>query len=113
MKILFDTLVEALAANIWVLVGLLISLTIVKRVRDDIRPIFVAIVGPLAKNAGSNAIVWAQGILLAILSLLGALSEVAVTMHWIYIGILCKVSGPPIATIIALTKQSPVAQPPA
>lgn len=112
--IFWDTLIEMLAANVWQLVSLLISFLILKQVKDDIRPIFLALVGPLTKNAASNAIQWVKGILLAILSLLGALSEVSVTMKWVGVGILCKLVGPPIATIIALMNRSPVAsaQPP-
>ena len=108
MTTILLTLLEMLIENVWILVGLLIALLILKQVKDDVRPIFISMVGPLAKNAGSNAVQWAQGILLAYLSLLGALAEVSITMHWVWVGIFCKVSGPPVATIIALVNKSPV-----
>lgn len=109
---ILNVLVLILAENIWPLVGVLIALLILKQVKDDIRPIFVGMVGPLAKQAQSNAISWVTGIFLATLSMLGALNEVATTMHWTYVGIACKVFGPPLATVIALIKQSPVSAPP-
>lgn len=108
MSVLLSTLLVMFEENVWLLAGLLISLLILKQVKDDVRPIFISMVGPLAKNAGSNAVQWAQGILLAYLSLLGAAAEVSITMHWVWIGIFCKLSGPPVATIIALVNKSPV-----
>lgn len=108
MNVVLQTLIEVLAANVWLLGGLLIALVILKQVKDDVRPIFISMVGPLTKQAQTNAVAWAQGILLSYLSLLGALAEVSVTMHWVWIGIFCKVSGPPVATVIALMNRSPV-----
>lgn len=109
-EILFETLLQIAVDNIWLLGGLMISLLILKKVKDDVRPIFIALVDPLKKNASSNAVQWAQGILLAYLSLLGALAEVSITMHWVLAGIFCKLSGPPVATIIALVNKSPISQ---
>lgn len=111
MNTLFQTVIEIVVANVWLLGGLLIALLILKQVKDDVRPIFVALVGPLTKNAATNALQWVNGILLAILSLLGALAEVSVTMKWVVVSILCKLAGPPIATIIALMNKSPINPP--
>lgn len=105
---IWATIVELLAANVWPLVGLLFGFLILKQVKDDVRPIFSAMVGPLAKQAQTNAIAWTIGIMLGVLSSLGALTEVATTMHWVYVAIACKVLGPGLATIVALVKQSPV-----
>ncbi len=100
--------VQILAANVWPLVGLLVSLIILKQIKDDIRPIFGAMVAPLAKQAQVNAVAWTVGIMLGVLSSLGALTEVATQMQWTYVAIACKVLGPGLATIVALIKQSPV-----
>lgn len=107
----FDIIASALAPLVWPLVGLLVGLLVLKQVKDDVRPIFLGMVGPLAKQAQSNATAWAVGIMLGVLSSLGALTEVATTMHWVYVAIACKVLGPGLATIVALIKQSPVAPP--
>ncbi len=105
MDALLDVFTPTLA---WQLITLLVSLLILKQVKDDIRPIFAGMVGPLAKQAQTNAIAWAIGLMLGILSSLGALTEVATQMKWVYVAILCKVLGPGLATIVALIKQSPV-----
>ncbi len=95
----------------WQLITLLIALLILKQVKDDVRPIFLSMVGPLTKQAQTNAIAWTVGIMLGVLSSLGALTEVATQMHWVYVAILCKVLGPGLATIVALIKQSPNSPP--
>lgn len=102
---------DIFAANslVWPLAFLLISLLILKQVKDDVRPIFLGMVAPLAKQAQTNAVAWTVGLMLGVLSSLGALTEVATTMHWTYVAIGCKVLGPGLATIVALIKQSPVA----
>ncbi len=104
-----DTLIEIFTPTLgWQLIGLLIALLILKQVKDEIKPIFQSMVDPLRKQASTNAIAWATGIMLGVLSSLGALVEVAAQMHWVYVGIACKVLGPGLATIVALVKQSPV-----
>lgn len=103
-----NLLADILAPLVWPLIGLLVSLLILKQVKDDVRPIFIAMVGPLAKQAQTNATAWAVGLMLAVLSSMGALTEVATQMGWIYVSIVCKVLGPGLATIVALIKQSPV-----
>lgn len=101
-------LAAILAPLVWPLIGLLIALLILKQVKDDVRPIFIAMVGPLAKQAQTNATAWVVGMMLAVLSSMGALAEVALQMGWIYVSIACKVLGPGLATIVALVKQSPI-----
>ncbi len=108
MDTVLQFLSALLEADVWPLTGLLIALLILKQVKDDVRPIFLALVGPLQKQAQSNAVAWAVGIMLGVLSSLGALTEVAAAQHWVYVGIICKVIGPGLATIVALIKQSPV-----
>lgn len=90
------------------MLGFLAALVIYRSIRNDIRPIFMGMVDPLRKQAQTNAVAWVVGMMLGILSSLGALVEVAQQMHWVYIGIMCKVLGPGLATIVALIKQSPV-----
>lgn len=106
-----NILVETLAANIWPLSFLLVALVILRRIRDDVRPIFLGMVAPLTKQAQTNAVAWTVGIMLGILSSLGALTEVANTQHWVFVANFCKVLGPGLATIVALIKQSPMPPP--
>jgi hypothetical protein len=106
-----DILVVMLVDHVWQLAFLLPVLLVLKQVKDDVRPIFVGMVGPLAKQAQSNALSWSVGIMLGVLSSLGALTEVATQMHWVYVAIGCKVLGPGLATIVALVKQSPATPP--
>ena len=112
MNLLIDTLLEILAFNIWQLSFILIALIILKRIKDDIRPIFIGMVTPLTKQAQTNAVAWAVGIMLGTLASMGALVEVASQMGWVYVAIACKVSSPFLATIVALIKQSPTTLPP-
>lgn len=109
---IWAAIVETLAANIWPLCFLLVAFLVLKQVKDDVRPIFTAMMGPITKQAQTNAIAWALGMALGVLSSLSALTEVAQTMHWVYVAIACKVLGPGLATIVALVKQSPVAPTP-
>lgn len=106
----WDAIIESLSVLVWPLIGILFGLLILKQLKDDVRPIFLSMVGPLAKQAQTNAIAWATGIMLGVLSSLGALTEVAAQMKWVWVGILCKVLGPGLATIVALIKQSPVTE---
>lgn len=107
-----STLADILTPLVWPLIGLLIALLVLKQVKDDVRPIFLAMVNPLARQAQTNATAWAVGMMLAVLSSMGALTEVATQMGWTYVAIACKVIGPGLATIVALIKQSPIQQTP-
>ncbi len=64
MNIIIDFVVEILATNVWQLIGIMFGLLILKQVKADIRPIFLGMVGPLTKQAQSNAAAWAVGIML-------------------------------------------------
>ncbi len=108
MNIIIDFVVEILATNVWQLIGIMFGLLILKQVKADIRPIFLGMVGPLTKQAQSNAAAWAVGIMLGVMASLGSLKEVADSMRWVWVSNSCKVIGPGLATIVALMKQSPV-----
>lgn len=97
---------------VWPLVGILFGLIVLKKVKDDVRPIFIAMTEPLKKQAQTNAVAWAIGLMLGVLSSLQALTEVAQQMHWVWVGILCKVLGPGFATIVALVTRSPAEKTP-
>lgn len=97
----------AASSIVWPLTFLLIALLILKRIRDDVRPIFRAMVDPLAKQAQTNAVAWAIGIMLGIQSSMGALKEVADAMGWIVVANMCKIVGPGLCTIVALIMKSP------
>jgi len=100
---------DLFAANsiVWPLAFLLIALVILKRIREDVRPIFRAMVDPLTKQAQTNAVAWAIGIMLGIQSSLGALKEVADAQNWIVVASTCKIVGPGLCTIVALILRSP------
>jgi len=108
ITIFFETVLHVLVDNIYIIASLLPILLVLKQVKDDVRPIFVGMVGPLAKQAQVNAAQWAIGIMLGIQASLGAMVEVAIQQQWVYVGIVCKVLGPGLSTIIALILRSPV-----
>lgn len=106
MNTTLDFLIELLSANVWQLLVLFFGLLILKQVKDDIRPIFGAMVNPLTKQAQTNAATWALAIMLAVLSMIGAIKEVADSLHWLWLGYACKILNAPLALLVGLIKQS-------
>lgn len=102
-------LADIFSANsiVWPMTFLLIALIILRQIRDDVRPIFRAMVDPLTKQAQTNAVAWAIGIMLGIQSSLGALKEVADAQQWVVVANTCKIVGPGLCTIVALILRSP------
>lgn len=109
---ILDAVTTTLIANATPLSIILIGLLVLKQLRDDIRPIFLSMVQPLQRQAQTNAVAWAIGIMLGTLASMGALVEVATQMHWVAVANICKVTSPFLATIVALIKQSPAGSAP-
>jgi hypothetical protein len=105
---LIDLLVEFLVPNIWPLCFLLVAFTILRQLRDDVRPIFSGMVGALATQSQKNALAWAMAMMLGTVASLQAVVEVATQMHWVYVGAMAKVLQPGLAAIIAYVSKSPV-----
>lgn len=103
--------VFAASSIVWPLVFLLIALTVLKQVRDDVRPIFRGIVGGLAVKAQSNAVAWALLISVATLGAMQSLIEVAHANSWVFVESFAKVATPFLAGLVAGARVSPV-QPP-
>ena len=97
----------AASSIVWPMTFLLVALLILRQIRDDVRPIFRAMVDPLTKQAQTNAVAWSIGIMLGNQSSLGALKEVADAQHWVVVANSCKIVGPGLCTIVALILRSP------
>lgn len=102
------------AANslVWPLSFILISLLLLRQLRDDVRPIFSGMIGTLAKQSSNNAVAWAVGIMMGLLGSLEALGEVAQQMHWLYLAAFAKVLQPGLAAIVSYIMASPAQKPP-
>lgn len=97
---------------VWPLCFLLISLLVLKQVRDDVRPIFRGIIGGLAVRAQNNAVEWAMLLAVATLGSTQALIDVAHTNGWVFVESFAKVATPFLAGIVAGARISPLTQPP-
>lgn len=98
---------------VWPLSFILIALILLRQLRDDVHPIFVGMVGSLAKQSSNNAVAWAVGIMMGLLGSLEALGEVAQQMHWLYLAAFAKVLQPGLAAIVSYIMASPSQKPPA
>ncbi len=95
---------------VWPLSFILISLLVLKQLKDDVRPIFVSMVGPLAQQAHANASDIGRAFLFGLSASLAAwydcFSQVdAVTIHgmtwWQFSALLAKVANPFIVAFLA------------
>lgn len=68
--------VGILANAVWPLVVVLLGLFILRAVSTDVRPVFVSIVGGVAKQAGSNATAYAIAIMFGLSASLSAFVDV-------------------------------------
>ena len=92
---------------VWPLSFILVSLFILRRVGDDMRPIVNGVVGGVAKNAQQHALMYAMGLLYASTASLQALSEVATSFHWVYVAAFAKVAQPGLVAVIAYVTKPP------
>lgn len=97
---------------IWPLTFLLIALFLLRKADDALQPIITGVVGGVAKNATQHALAYAMATILAVLSGLEALGEVATQFHWVYVIAGAKILTPMLATVVAyLTKKPSFTQP--
>lgn len=104
------TVEQLFAANsmVWPLAFLLIALLILRQLKEDVRPIFVSMLGSLHQHSARNAVAWAFAIMTATLASLQALQEVASQMGWVYVQVTAKVLQPGLAVLVAYGRPSPV-----
>jgi len=116
------TLADILAPLVWPLCFLLVVLLVLKQVKDDVRPIFIKMVDPLAKQAQDNAADIGRAFLFGMSASLAAWYDVfsqvdAVTMRgmsvWQVSALLAKVANPFIVAFLAtLVKPTGYTPPP-
>lgn len=113
-------LADTLAPLVWPLCFLLVALLVLKQVKDDVRPIFIRMVDPLAKQAQENASDIGRAFLFGASASLAAWYDVfsqvdAVTMKgmtaWQLSALLAKVANPFIVAFLA-TLVKPTSNPP-
>lgn len=92
---------------VWPLTFLLLALIVLRKVGDDMRPVFVGVVGGVAQNAKQYSLMYAMGALYATGSSLQALGEVATSFQWIYVAAFAKVAQPGVIAIIAYVTKPP------
>lgn len=97
----------AAGSLVWPLCFLLVSLIVLRQLRDDVRPIFVNVVAGVAKNAQGNAIFYALAMMIGTLSSLQALADVAREMHWGYVEAFAKILQPGLAAVVGLMMRTP------
>ncbi len=98
----------AVNSFVWPLCFLLVALLVLKQVRDDVRPIFIGIIGGLTAKAQSNAVEWALLLLVATLGSMQQLIQTAQENHWLFVESFAKVATPFIGGIVAGMRISPL-----
>lgn len=100
---------DPLAAGslVWPLCFLLVSLIVLRKLREDVRPIFVNVVAGVAKNAQGNALFYAMAMMIGTLSSLQALADVAREFHWMYVSAGAKILQPGLAAVVGLMMRTP------
>lgn len=106
---------EILSSMVWPLVVLLLALFVLRQVRQDVHPIFVQIIGGVAKSAGSNAPAYAIAILFGLSASMSAFVDVfkemnrpaimALSWHQ-YLVCWAKVFNPFIVAVLAYATQN-------
>lgn len=92
---------------IWPLAFLLAFLFVIRKADAALQPIVTGVVSGVAKNATQHALAWAMASILAVLSGLEALGEVAVQFHWVYVVAFAKILTPMLATVVAYLTKPP------
>jgi len=96
---------------VWPLCFLLLSLVLLRQLREDVRPIFRGMVGSLATQSSKNATAWALGMMVGTLGSLQALGEVADKMQWPYVSAFAKILQPGLAAVLGYIMASPAQKP--
>lgn len=107
-----NILIEVFTENVWPLCFLLVALIILKRAREDVRPIFIKMRDSLTAQAGKYAMLWAFALLTATLASLQALQEVAQQMQWVYVAAAAKIMQPGLAVLVAYGRQNSTTEKP-
>jgi hypothetical protein len=102
---------EILSPAIWPLTFILVSLFILRQIRQDVNPIFKGVIGGLAQHSTKYALAYAMASLYAAAASLQALAEVATQFHWVYLAAAAKVMQPGIVAVIAYITKGPSAEP--
>lgn len=92
---------------VWPLAFILVSLFILRQVRDEIKPIMAGVVSGLATNAKQYYLMYAMAAIYASAASLQALGEVATQFGWIYVAAGAKVLQPGIVAVIAYVTKPP------
>lgn len=100
---------------VWPLTVLLIFLIILRQARDDLQPVYSAIIGGVAKNAQSNAVAYAIAIMFGVSASLMAFIDVfkdmdatlwaSITWHQ-YAALWARVAEPFIVAVLAYATQN-------
>jgi len=96
-----DGLLFIMSNAVWPLCFLLIVLTVLHKLSDQLAPIFTGMISSLAIQAKGNAGRWALGMMLGTLGSLQALGEVATAAGWHYVAAFAKVTQPGLSALIA------------
>lgn len=91
---------------VWPLTFLLLALVVLRRIEQDLRPVFRNVVAGVATNAQTNALRYAMALMLASLATMQSLADVARDMHWIYVEAFAKIATPALAAIVAFVSPS-------
>jgi hypothetical protein len=67
---------------------------------EDLRPVFRNVVNGVASNAQGNALRYAMAMMLASLSAMQALGDVARELGWVYVEAFAKVAQPALAAVV-------------
>ena len=92
---------------VWPLAFVLVSLFILRQLRDEVRPIFINVVGGVASNAKQYSLMYAMAFIYASAASLQALAEVATSFGWVHVAAFAKVAQPGIVAIIAYVTKPP------
>ncbi len=96
---------------VWPLTFLLVSLFILRRIEEDLRPVFRNVVNGVASSAQSNALRYAMAMMLASLSAMQALGDVSRELGWVYVEAFAKVAQPALAAVVGYIIKSDGATP--
>lgn len=92
---------------VWPLTVILLSLVMLRALRDEVQPIFRGMRDALAIQATKNAMAWAMAVMIGISASMQALIDVSHQLNWFYLEALARVIGPGLIAVIALLRPSP------
>lgn len=96
----------AAGSLVWPLCFLLVALCALRKVEQDVRPIFIAVSQGVAKQASGNAGAYAMAIGFGLSASLMATAEQADKLGWVYLAAAAKILNPFIAGCVAYATQN-------